>query len=134
VDLHHVDGLGRLSHETDPFTGSGQASLRVNRAGVLQGMIRQGGDTSARQAIPRVSRTRTKNEGVTTESNPELKPQVSGRFRPGAQFTKSSRVTLSRWRHGFKSRWDYGAKHAGHGPSSAPASATNRRLQFRLIP
>jgi len=36
-----------------------------------------------------------------------MKPQPSGNIRIFVQVTESAPRTLSRWRHGFKSRWDY---------------------------
>jgi PAS domain-containing protein len=47
------------------------------------------------------------NRGVGTGIDQELTPQVSSPPPPPPQVTKSARANLSRWRHGFKSRWDY---------------------------
>jgi hypothetical protein len=45
--------------------------------------------------------------GAATTSNPETETQVSGHVRPELLVTDSARTTLSRWRHGFETRWDY---------------------------
>src|SRR6266508_2340570 len=45
--------------------------------------------------------------GVTTGTDPEPYPQVNGPFRPPLQVMEPARLNLSRWRHGFKSRWDF---------------------------
>ena len=46
--------------------------------------------------------------GVLTGIDPEPDSQVSDPFPPPPQVTDSARLTLSRWRHGFEPRWDYG--------------------------
>ena len=45
--------------------------------------------------------------GVATGIDQERNPQVSGPIPPPPQVTEPARLNLSRWRHGFKSRWDY---------------------------
>ena len=45
--------------------------------------------------------------GVTTGTDPEPDPQVNGLFVPPLHVSGSAGLNLSRWRHGFKSRWDY---------------------------
>ena len=60
-----------------------------------------------RAAIPYLSRMTSKTEGVATGIDWELSPHVRGLFPPPPQVTELARVNLSRWRHGFKSRWDY---------------------------
>jgi pimeloyl-ACP methyl ester carboxylesterase len=60
--------------------------------------------------------------------------QVSGAIRLSTQVAKSCPRTLSRWRHGFKSRWDYKAKGAGQGTSPEPTGRLSRgsRPRWRL--
>ena len=41
--------------------------------------------------------------GTAGASNPQVRNQI----RLSPQVAKSAPRTLSRWRHGFKSRWDY---------------------------
>jgi len=57
------------------------------------------------------------NRGVATGINQKLNPEVSGGIRPSPQVTKSVRLNLSRWRHGFEPRWDYEHKGPGQGTS-----------------
>jgi hypothetical protein len=45
--------------------------------------------------------------GVTTQTNPRTEAPRQSRFGPAPQVTELTRVTLSRWRHGFEPRWDY---------------------------
>jgi hypothetical protein len=52
---------------------------------------------------------------VTTGTDPEPDPQVNGLIPLPPQVTGSARPNLSRWRHGFKSRWDYERKSARSG-------------------
>jgi hypothetical protein len=53
-------------------------------------------------------------------------PQVRNRIRASLQVVKSAPRTLSRWRHGFKSRWDYKRETAGHGTSPESICSLNR--------
>jgi hypothetical protein len=76
---------------------------------------------------------------VTTETDPEPKHQVRCRFRSPSLVTEAARFTLSRWRHGFKSRWDYfqglirtrrekrGAKTSGNSPLGRSSGPSRRR-------
>ncbi len=66
-----------------------------------------------------------KNRGVGTGIDQELNPQVSRPLRVPPQVTESARLNLSRWRHGFKSRWDYEPELAGQGHSPEPAGSLN---------
>jgi hypothetical protein len=47
---------------------------------------------------------------------------------------KSDWTTLSRWRHGFKSRWDYKPKRAGQGPSLRAKPGLEHATCWPLIP
>src|SRR6266540_3822106 len=53
--------------------------------------------------IPRDNEKR----GVPTQTDPEPKHEVSAPSRSPPLVRESAGFTLSRWRHGFKSRWDY---------------------------
>src|SRR6266511_2412779 len=66
--------------------------------------------------------------GVTTGTDPEPYPQVNGPFRPPLQVMEPARLNLSRWRHGFKSRWDYAGQRpcSGVPMASGPALAPRR--------
>ncbi len=50
------------------------------------------------------------NRGVATGNDRGLNPQIRSLFPPPPQVTGSATLNLSRWRHGFKSRWDYQRK------------------------
>jgi hypothetical protein len=65
--------------------------------------------------VPRTTRRRQENYGTAGASN----PHVRNRIRALPQVAKSAPRTLSRWRHGFKSRWDYERESAGQRPCSA---------------
>jgi hypothetical protein len=52
-------------------------------------------------------------------------PQVRNEIRPSPQVARSAPRTLSRWRHGFKSRWDYKSKTTGQGTSPDSISWLN---------
>jgi hypothetical protein len=60
----------------------------------------------------------TQDDGLRREAS----PQVDSHNFASPQVAESISRTLSRWRHGFKSRWDYHAKRAGHRPSSGRRS------------
>src|SRR5918995_2482714 len=62
--------------------------------------------------VPRTTGRRQEMTGPAGASN----PQVSNEIRPSPQVVRSAPRTLSRWRHGFKSRWDY----AGQRPCPEP--------------
>jgi hypothetical protein len=69
----------------------------------------QGGD-SPQHAIDPVSIPHdVGNRGEATGIDRKVNPQVNTPFRPPQQVTDSVRSTLSRWRHGFEPRWDYGS-------------------------
>jgi hypothetical protein len=55
-------------------------------------------------------------------------PQVRSRFGVPPQVARPAARTLSRWRHGFKSRWDYLLDST----RSTEAQSKTRRL--RLVP
>jgi MOSC domain-containing protein YiiM len=66
--------------------------------------------------VPRTTGRCQETTGAAGASNPQVRPWI----RPSSQVAKSAPRTLSRWRHGFERRWDYAAKHAGHGSDSGP--------------
>jgi hypothetical protein len=66
------------------------------------------------------------NRGVATGIDQELNPQLSVAFPPRPQVRGMARVNLSRWRHGFKSRWDYQRKPPGQGTSPESIRSLNR--------
>jgi hypothetical protein len=57
------------------------------------------------------------NRAVATRIDQERSPQVSGACQRSPQVTESARLNLSRWRHGFKSRWDYKQRRWSDTPS-----------------
>jgi hypothetical protein len=63
---------------------------------------------------------------VTTGTDPEPDPQVNGLIPLPPQVTGSARPNLSRWRHGFKSRWDYERKVPGQGTGAGSTDWLNR--------
>ena len=69
------------------------------------------------------------NRGVATGIDWELNPHVRGLFPPPPQVTELARVNLSRWRHGFKSRWDYKQR-----PRSEAVSHLNRHSTRSFVP
>jgi hypothetical protein len=71
----------------------------------------KGGCTLPRPRDPVSIPHDVENRGVATGIDGELIAQVSSSlFPPPPQVTGSARLNLSRWRHGFKSRWDYAGK------------------------
>jgi hypothetical protein len=67
---------------------------------------------------PGNGRGTSSNDGERLE---QPNPHVRDRIRPSPQVTESGPRTLSRWRHGFKSRWDY-ERNPTH--SSYPGTST----------
>jgi hypothetical protein len=68
------------------------------------------------------------NRGVTTGTT-EPNPQVNAPYSASAAGHAIDRLNLSRWRHGFKSRWDYWRPTASsHHPGPAAASIADRNL------
>src|SRR6266508_2869524 len=73
------------------------------------------------------------NRRVATRFDQELNPQISGPSRVPPQVTESARLNLSRWRHGFESRWDYAwsqdwlsrSSHRCEGPNGEGAHPFN---------
>jgi hypothetical protein len=61
--------------------------------------------------VPRAIRRRQEMAGWAGAPN----SQVSVKIRLSAQVAESAPRTLSRWRHGFKSRWDYERRTPGQG-------------------
>jgi hypothetical protein len=59
-------------------------------------------------------RTTTQQDGLRGEAN----PQVEGIFKASPQVVEAASRTLSRWRHGFKSRWDYKERRRSDNVSS----------------
>jgi hypothetical protein len=55
---------------------------------------------------PAAYRAATREDGLRREAN----PQLDGHLTTSLQAANSAQRTLSRWRHGFKSRWDYDAE------------------------
>jgi hypothetical protein len=58
--------------------------------------------------VPRTTGRRQEITGTAGASNRQVRNQI----RPSPQVARSASRTLSRWRHGFKSRWDYAVR--GH--------------------
>jgi hypothetical protein len=83
---------------------------RIRRGG--RGSVRIWGPLPTGHSDPAHIPHDDEERGVATGGNPEPKPQVNDRFRPGPQVARSAWTTLSRWRHGFKSRWDYAGQTA----------------------
>jgi hypothetical protein len=50
---------------------------------------------------------------------------VNGLIPLPPQVTGSARLNLSRWRHGFKSRWDYNREPAGQRDVSVAVGSLN---------
>ena len=71
---------------------------------------------------PAAYRTTTQEDELRGEAN----PQVDGHFIASPQVAESISRTLSRWRHGFKSRWDYKRKTPGQGASPESIGSLNR--------
>src|SRR5512132_4460574 len=73
---------------------------------------------------PAKYRTTTLEDQVRREAN----TQVDEHLKASAQVVESAPRTLSRWRHGFKSRWDYAGQRPCSGVPMAdgPASAPRR--------
>jgi hypothetical protein len=86
-----------------------------------------GGDTFAPSSDPVSIPHAIENRGVATRIERNWNPQVGGAFQRLPQVTGSARLNLSRWRHGFKSRWDYAGQSPyrglawAYGPALAPA-------------
>ena len=72
---------------------------------------------------PAAYRTTTQEDGLRGETN----TQVDGCLIPSLQVAESISRTLSRWRHGFKSRWDYQDKR-----TVASAVSTKRKVQTQI--
>ncbi len=60
--------------------------------------------------------------GTVGASNPQVKNQI----RISPQVAESGPRTLPRWRHGFKSRWDYDRKTPVQGTSPGSIGSLNR--------
>jgi hypothetical protein len=75
--------------------------------------------------VPRTTGRGQEMTGTTGASNPHVRKQI----RPSPQLERSAPRTLSRWRHGFKSRWDYAGQrgypgvHEGEWHPLAPRRA-----------
>jgi hypothetical protein len=67
-------------------------------------------------SIPHVIEKR----GVTTGIDPEPNRQVDGLIPLPPQVTRSARLNLSRWRHGFKSRWEYQVRASSDASAGSP--------------
>jgi hypothetical protein len=78
---------------------------------------RKGGCSHTRPGDPVNILHDIEDRGVATGIDQELMPQVSGPIPPAPLVTEPARLNLSRWRHGFKSRWDYKCKAPGQGTS-----------------
>src|ERR671911_2234897 len=74
--------------------------------------------------VPRTTGRRQEMTGTAGASN----PQVRNEIRPSPQVARSAPRTLSRWRHGFKSRWDSGgARNCSKGVAAALTGAARKR-------
>lgn len=72
--------------------------------------------------------------GVATGGNRQRKPQVSGHLRVPPQVARTAWTTLSRWRHGFESRWDYQGKRVVGVPVSTLVKVQTRTSTCRKSP
>ncbi len=74
--------------------------------------------------VPRTTGRRQEMAGTAGASN----PHVTSRIPTSSQVEKPTTRTLSRWRHGFKSRWDYAGQRTRPGATraSGPALAPRR--------
>jgi hypothetical protein len=63
--------------------------------------------------VPRATRRRQETVGCAGATNLQVRVPI----RVSPQVASSVPRTLSRWRHGFKSRWDYKRKAPGQGTS-----------------
>jgi hypothetical protein len=70
---------------------------------------------------PAAYRATTREDGLRREAN----VHVDSHFVPSPQVEESDARTLSRWRHGFKSRWDYKRELAGQRHSAEAAGSLN---------
>jgi hypothetical protein len=87
-----------------------QTVWRPSRARVRRPRTRVG-----LKSLPSIVRFRPANDRETSR-NDGKNPQVRNRIRPSPQVAKSVPRTLSRWRHGFKPRWDYQGKRVTEPP------------------
>jgi hypothetical protein len=74
--------------------------------------------------VPRTTGRRQETVGTAGASNPQVRDSI----RASPLVAKSAPRTLSRWRHGFKSRWDYAGQRPYRGVTRAngPALAPRR--------
>jgi hypothetical protein len=72
------------------------------------------------------------DRGVTTGTDKEHNAHVTGAIRVLPQVTEYARPTLSRWRHGFKSRWDYKREPAGQRHGYSCGGLVEQRLKHPL--
>ena len=70
----------------------------------------KGGDSPPHAVNPVSIPHEVENQGVATGIDRKLNPPVNAPIRAPPQVTDSTRTTLSRWRHGFESRWDYSSE------------------------
>jgi hypothetical protein len=71
---------------------------------------------------PAAYRATTQEDGLRREAN----PQADSHFIAWPQVVESVSRSLSRWRHGFKSRWDYECKLPGQGARPEAMGSVNR--------
>ena len=72
--------------------------------------------------VPRTTGRRQETTGAAGAS----KPQVRRRIRASPLVAKSGSRTLSRWRHGIRSRWDYQGKRRSRRAVSTPCKVQTR--------
>src|ERR687898_1629226 len=72
--------------------------------------------------VPRTTGRRQETTGTAGASN----PQVRDRIPASSQVARSAPRTLSRWRHGFKSRRDYKSKLPGQSTTPEATGSLNR--------